>query len=241
MSVDKSGFKCRRELLDAIVIIHECTHIYTNNRLWKNNESYNSKNRIIKKLNSGKMPKNISFQLNYLIENHGLIDVSEAIAKSSELVFINKMYDENLISEAEKDTLLEFEKEFNSRMFDEGKAFYNVYDQVGEKCYTELLSNFDLLNMYRFKKKLQGESEQKEFEKFVNNPFNYMKENIIVKNRKDDLANVKELLELNKDSKKLTGFNVVLKDLVNNSNLEKQIVSEKNPQEKDLIKTFENR
>lgn len=223
--------KCRRKILDAIILVHECAHQYTEKKLWKDNDSYNSFNRIKEKVQEGKLNKETSGNLQNIISNYGIIDLGETVAKSVELVLINKLFEDGEITEYEKNNCLEFERNGGSDLFKEGSALYNLYTKEGEEIFSELVSKYDFFSAYSIRK-----DDNDSYLEYLKNPLGYMEKMSINVDRKNDDENINWIVQNTKTSK-INNFKQSLSDLVNDD----EVLSNSKSNEKCIDKNFKER
>lgn len=185
----KCDLKCRRKVLDSIIIAHECAHQYSEKKLWKYNESYLSSDRIYNMVQNGKISKENTDKLLKIPKEYGLFDIGEAFAKCCELKLINEMFKDGKITKEERNNVLSFEQE--NSLYEAGNAFYNLLNQVGENKFVELIKNYDIFEHFKFNKN-DANSKEIYFD-FLKNPLGYMQKIQINKDRKNDKENVREL------------------------------------------------
>lgn len=197
----KCDLKCRRKLLDSVIIAHECAHQYSGKNLWKYNESYLSSGRIYNMIRNGKISKEDTDKLLKIPEGYGLFDIGEAFAKCCELKLINEMFKDGKITKEENNNILSFEQKYKSNPpYEVGNAFYNLLNQVGENKFVELIKNYDIFEHFKFNKN-DANSKEIYFD-FLKNPLGYMQKIQINKDRKNDKENVRELLNIVENSEK---------------------------------------
>ena len=197
----KCDLKCRRKLLDSVIIAHECAHQYSGKNLWKYNESYLSSGRIYNMIRNGKISKEDTDKLLKIPEGYGLFDIGEAFAKCCELKLINEMFKDGKITKEENNNILSFEQKYKSNPpYEVGNAFYNLLNQVGENKFVELIKNYDIFEHFKFNKN-DANSKEIYFD-FLKNPLGYMQKIQINKDRKNDKENVRELLNIIENSEK---------------------------------------
>lgn len=194
----KCDLKCRRKVLDSIIIAHECAHQYSEKKLWKYNESYLSSDRIYNMVQNGKISKENTDKLLKIPKEYGLFDIGEAFAKCCELKLINEMFKDEKITKEERNNVLSFEQE--NSLYEAGNAFYNLLNQVGENKFVELIKNYDIFEHFKFNKN-DANSKEIYFD-FLKNPLGYMQKIQINKDRKNDKENVRELLNIIENSEK---------------------------------------
>ena len=194
----KCDLRCRRKVLDSVIIAHECAHQYSEKKLWKYNESYLSSDRIYNMIRNGKISKENTDKLIKVPEDFGLFDIGEAFAKCCELKLINEMFKDGKVTKEEKNNILSFEQK--NSLYEAGNAFYNLLNQVGENKFVELIKNYDIFEHFKFNK---NDINSKEiYLDFLKNPLGYMQKIQINKDRKNDKENVKELLNIVENSEK---------------------------------------
>lgn len=190
--------RCRRKVLDSVIIAHECAHQYSEKKLWKYNESYLSSGRIYNMIRNGKISKENTDKLIKVPEDFGLFDIGEAFAKCCELKLINEMFKDGKVTKEEKNNILSFEQK--NSLYEAGNAFYNLLNQVGENKFVELIKNYDIFEHFKFNK---NDINSKEiYLDFLKNPLGYMQKIQINKDRKNDKENVSELLNIIENSEK---------------------------------------
>lgn len=194
----KCDLKCRRKVLDFIIIAHECAHQYSEKKLWKYNESYLSSDRIYNMVQNGKISKENTDKLLKIPKEYGLFDIGEAFAKCCELKLINEMFKDGKITKEERNNVLSFEQE--NSLYEAGNAFYNLLNQVGENKFVELIKNYDIFEHFKFNKN-DANSKEIYFD-FLKDPLGYMQKMQINKDRKNDKENVRELLNIIGNSEK---------------------------------------
>lgn len=235
MGID-CDLQCRRKVLDAIILVHECSHQYTEKNLWKNNDSYNSFNRIKDNVLKGKYSPEIIANLENIISQFGIIDIGETVSKSAELVFISKLFEEGKITEEEKNNCIEFEKKFSPKLFNEGKSLYDLYNKQGEKIFSELVSKYDFFSAYSIRK-----TDNYMYLEYLANSLSYMKKMNQNIDRKNDSANIDWLKETTLTNK--VDFKQSLSALVNDDenyveNAKNREIDEKNFVNRNVGKTL---
>ena len=231
MGID-CNLQCRRKVLDAIILVHECAHQYTEKNLWKDNDSYNSFNRIKEKVQEGKLDIEIAQNLQKVMSQFGLIDIGETVAKSTELTLINKLFEEGEITEQEMNNCLELQKIWSQKLFDEGNALYKLYNKEGEEYFSKLLSQYDFFSVYSIRK-----DDNETYSEYLKNPLGYMQKMNINIDRKNDNENINWIIQ-NTQIRKNNNFKQSLSDLVNNDETYNESLSDNETKENKLDKSF---
>ncbi|MDR1196668.1 MAG: hypothetical protein LBL08_00070 [Candidatus Nomurabacteria bacterium] len=165
-----------REIVDSIILIHEMAHKYFDDFLMKNNESQRflrSAPLIAQDPSSPDIIKGVSNQ-ELLVDSKKLFtseeikaygiteDMGEALAKSVERIFIEKMYSDGSLSEEQYRELLSFEQDLRAndvplttddpesrvnRAYDD-QVFYRLYQQMGEAGLVDFLKRIDVIGEY---------------------------------------------------------------------------------------------
>lgn len=224
--------QCRRKVLDAIILAHECAHQYTEKNLWKNNESYNSFNRIKQNVKRGKLDVEIAQNLEKIMSQFGLIDIGETVAKVAELTLINKLFEDGQITEQEMNNCLEFQKIWSKKLFNEGNALYNLYSKEGEEKFSKLVSQYDFFSAYSIRK-----DDNDSYLEYLKNPLDYMQKMSINIDRKNDNENINWMIQ-NTQIRRFNKFKQSLSDLVNNDETYNESLSDNETKEKKLDKSF---
>lgn len=166
-----------------------------------------------------------------IISNYGIIDLGETVAKSVELVLINKLFEDGEITEYEKNNCLEFERNGGSDLFKEGSALYNLYTKEGEEIFSELVSKYDFFSAYSIRK-----DDNDSYLEYLKNPLGYMEKMSINVDRKNDDENINWIVQNTKTSK-INNFKQSLSDLVNDD----EVLSNSKSNEKCIDKNFKER
>ena len=221
------NLQCRRKVLDAIILVHECAHQYTEKKLWKNNDSYNSFNRIKEKVQEGKFNVETIGNLQNIISNYGIIDLGETVAKSAELALIDKLFEDGQITEHEKNNCLEFQKKWSQKLFNEGNALYNLYSKEGEEKFSELVSKYDFFSAYSIRK-----DDNDSYLDYLKNPLGYMEKMSINIDRKNDSENINWIVQ-NTQISKINNFKQSLSSLVNDDEIYEESIKNEDINEKN--------
>ncbi|MDR2524406.1 MAG: hypothetical protein LBC95_02600 [Candidatus Nomurabacteria bacterium] len=167
-----------RAIVDKIILVHELAHKYFDDYMKRNNKSkifFEKAAAMITDMEADEIIPGVkSCQVasdrdklfsSGELENYGIAsDSGEALAKSVEKIFIEKMFADGKLTKDQYDGLIEFEQggrnerssslvtnnpdSVNNRAYD-NQVFFRLFSELGEAALIEYLENVDFFGEYK--------------------------------------------------------------------------------------------